>query len=137
MSEFYSVDPNFGPCVDVTVMHSEVTRDKNLALSAKALIDTGAAYTVLHPDVCAQLKLEEFDKVCISTAGGLTQIAVRYLAQLQFQGRPAFHLVCVASLPPSKGTTMLLGRDTLDLCKLTFVYDGGRRAFSLTSNTPG
>jgi predicted aspartyl protease len=92
----------------------------------KALIDTGAALTIINPQIAATCKLSQTDWNKINSVGGATGEYPAYAASIYFPGSdlPGFDVIRVVACPIVKQPffSCLIGRDILRKWVLT--YDG-------------
>jgi clan AA aspartic protease (TIGR02281 family) len=98
-----------------------------------ALIDTGAAYTVLPPETAEFLELEinkDFPKAKLVTASGIIETPVRVLERLEVAGREARELqVVIHKIPDPAPMKVLLGMNLIEKMKL--IVDGKKNDFKL------
>ena len=96
------------------------------ALPVRALIDTGAALTVINPQIASTCKLLQTDWNNITTVGGLAGRYPAYAAAISFPGTdlPHFDVIRVVACPIVKQQffSCLIGRDILR--KWLLIYDG-------------
>jgi predicted aspartyl protease len=98
-----------------------------------ALIDTGAAFTVIPPETADFLELEtdkDFPKAKLVTASGIIETPVRILEKLEIAGQEAKELqVVVHSIPDPAPIKLLLGMNLIEKMKL--IVDGKSNEFKL------
>jgi hypothetical protein len=87
-----------------------------------ALVDTGAAFTAVDEDAARRMGLSPVAVIPIVSATHTVQAPV-YAISLAVPAAPAFHLdlwfVVGVNLAP-QGLLMLIGRDLLRVCQLTY-----------------
>jgi predicted aspartyl protease len=98
-----------------------------------ALIDTGAAFTVIPPETADFLELEtdkDFPKAKLVTASGIIETPVRILEKLEIAGQEAKELqVVVHRIPDPAPIKLLLGMNLIEKMKL--IVDGKSNEFKL------
>jgi len=98
-----------------------------------ALIDTGAAFMVIPPEIADFLELETnraFPKAMLVTASGLIEAPVRILEKLEVSGIEAQKLpVVVHKIPDPAPIKVLLGMNLIEKMKL--IIDGKGRKFDI------
>jgi hypothetical protein len=121
-----------GPKITVTISHPQKTialaRQSHLDLkkpyTVTALIDTGAARTVISPQLAATCGLQQTGVARISSAGHITDrpefVGAIHFPDQELQGFDPMSLV--ACPLPEQDVACLLGRDVLERWNLT--YDG-------------
>ena len=98
-----------------------------------ALIDTGAAFTVIPPETADFLELEtdkDFPKAKLVTASGIIETPVKILEKLEIAGQEAKELqVVVHRIPDPAPIKLLLGMNLIEKMKL--IVDGKSNEFKL------
>jgi len=106
---------------------------KRFRVFEDALVDTGAAFTVIPPVVADFLELETdrvFPRAMLITASGLIEAPVKILEKLEALGTEIERLaVVVHKIPDPAPIKVLLGMNFIEKIKL--VIDGKRRKFDL------
>mgnify|MGYP001118819296 CR=1 FL=1 len=106
---------------------------KRLRVFEDALIDTGAAFTVIPPEVADFLELEtdrNLPRVRLVTASGLMEAPVRILESLEVADIRTGRLQVVAHrIPDPAPIKILLGMNLIERMKLH--VDGKKDRFSL------
>ncbi len=106
---------------------------KRFRVSEDALIDTGAAFTVIPPVIADFLELETsraFPKMMLVTASGLIEAPVKILEKLEVAGIEIEKLpVVVHKIPDPAPIKVLLGMNFIEKVKLT--VNGKRNKFNL------
>lgn len=121
-----------GPKISVTIGHPEkaiaLAKQSHVGLektyTVTALIDTGAARTVISPQLAATCGLQQTGQARISSAGHITD-RPEFVGAIQFpnQGLRGFDPVSLVACPlPEQDVACLLGRDILERWNL--IYDG-------------
>lgn len=121
-----------GPKIRVTVCHPQaaVTIAAKMGIALRppltitALIDTGAARTVVNPQVASTCGLKQTGEAQISSAGHLTK-RPEFAGAIRFpdQQLSTFDPLSLVACPlPEQDVACLLGRDVLERWYLT--YDG-------------
>lgn len=122
-----------GPVIDILISTTRPKLEEGKAiglefqeLAVKALIDTGAALTIINPQIAASCKLLQTDWSMINSVGGLAGEYPAHAAAISFPGTnlPSFDVVRVVACPIIKQPffSCLIGRDILRKWLLT--YDG-------------
>ena len=95
-------------------------------LTVRALIDTGAALTIINPQIATTCKLSQTDWNRINTVGGESGEYPAHAAAIYFPGTelPGFDVIRVVACPIIKQPffSCLIGRDILR--KWLLIYDG-------------
>lgn len=106
---------------------------KRLTVLEDALIDTGAAFTVVPPETADFLELErsrDFPKAKLVTASGIIETPVKILNRLEAAGQVARELaVVIHKIPDPAPIKVLLGMNFIEKMKLT--VDGKKNQFKL------
>jgi clan AA aspartic protease (TIGR02281 family) len=106
---------------------------KRFAVFEDALVDTGAAFTVIPPETAEFLELEidrHFPKSRLVTASGIIEAPVRILEKLEVAGQEMRELqVVVHRIPDPAPIKLLLGMNLIEKMKLT--VDGKNNEFRL------
>jgi hypothetical protein len=122
-----------GPHIEIIISTSRPELEEGRAiglefqeLSVHALIDTGAALTVINPQIANTCKLLQTDWNDITTVGGNAGKYPAYAAAISFPGTdlPRFDVIRVVACPIIKQPffSCLIGRDILR--KWVMKYDG-------------
>jgi hypothetical protein len=122
-----------GPVIDILISTTRPELEEGRAiglqfqeLAVKALIDTGAALTIINPQVATSCKLLQTDWSMINSVGGLAGEYPAHAAAISFPGTnlPSFDVVRVVACPIIKQPffSCLIGRDILR--KWVLKYDG-------------
>ena len=123
-----------GPMLRVEISHPRKTAkiladkgEKIGIITVDALIDTGAASTIITPDVAEKLKLVQTGFMDVTSVQDTQQRPV-YFASVRFQwGR--FKEVSVAACPINNDIGCLIGRDILKHWHL--VYNGAEGSITI------
>ena|SRR5215831_1188229 len=95
-------------------------------LSVRALIDTGAALTIINPQIAVICRLRQTDRNRIIAVGGEAGEYPAHAAAISFPGTelPGFDVIRVVACPIIRQPffSCLIGRDILQ--KWLFTYDG-------------
>jgi predicted aspartyl protease len=106
---------------------------RRFAVFEDALIDTGAAFTVIPPETAEFLELEidkHFPKAKLVTASGVIETPVRILEKLEIAGQETRELqVVVHRIPDPAPIKLLLGMNLIEKMKL--IVDGKSNEFKL------
>ena len=106
---------------------------KRYTVFEDAIIDTGAAFTVLPPETADFLELEtdkRLPKAKLVTASGIIETPVKVLDKLEVAGLEAGELqVVVHKIPDPAPVKVLLGMNFVERMKLT--VDGKSGQFTL------
>jgi len=98
-----------------------------------ALMDTGAAFTVVPPETAEFLELKtdkDFPKAKLVTASGIIETPVRVLERLEVAGQEARELqVVIHKIPDPAPVKVLLGMNLIEKMKL--IVDGKKNDFKL------
>jgi predicted aspartyl protease len=98
-----------------------------------ALMDTGAAFTVVPPETAEYLELttdRDFPKAKLVTASGIIETPVKVLERLEVAGQEARKLqVVIHRIPDPAPIKVLLGMNLIEKMKLT--VDGKKNGFKL------
>jgi predicted aspartyl protease len=98
-----------------------------------ALMDTGAAFTVVPPETAEFLELKidkDFPKAKLVTASGIIETPVRVLERLEVAGQEARELqVVIHKIPDPAPIKVLLGMNLIEKMKL--IVDGKKNDFKL------
>jgi len=121
-----------GPKIKVTISHPRraialaqpLHLDLKKPYSVTALIDTGAARTVISPQLAATCGLQQTGQARISSAGQITD-RPEFVGAIHFPAHEleSFDPISLVACPlPEQDVACLLGRDVLERWNLT--YDG-------------
>jgi hypothetical protein len=138
-----------GPMIDLTVMQSpqrvdalkRAARPYSAPMTVLALLDTGAASSVVDRDLIASLGLGHRGEIHIHTPSTGTAYESRntFDATLAIGGAVSTRLVLtlqvIESDLASEWFFALIGRDVLEHC--VFIFDGPRGEFTLSFEPPG
>jgi predicted aspartyl protease len=106
---------------------------KRFAVFEDALVDTGAAFTVIPPETAEFLELKidkHFPRAKLVTASGIIETPVRILEKLKAAGQKVRELqVVVHRIPDPAPIKLLLGMNLIEKMKLT--VDGKSNEFTL------
>jgi len=106
---------------------------RGLTVFEDAIIDTGAAFTVVPPETADFLALEadkSFPKAKLVTASGIIETPVKLLGRLEIAGVEARELqVVVHRIPDPAPAKVLLGMNFIEKIRLT--VDGKESKFEL------
>jgi clan AA aspartic protease (TIGR02281 family) len=106
---------------------------KRFTVFEDALIDTGAAFTVIPPETAEFLELEtdkDFPKAKLVTASGIIETPVRVLEKLEIADQEVRELqVVVHRIPDPAPIKLLLGMNLIEKMKL--IVDGKSNEFRL------
>jgi predicted aspartyl protease len=98
-----------------------------------ALMDTGAAFTVVPPETADYLELRtdrDFPKAKLVTASGIIEAPVKVLEMLEVAGQEARELhVVIHKIPDPAPIKVLLGMNLIEKMKL--IVDGKKNEFKL------
>jgi predicted aspartyl protease len=98
-----------------------------------ALVDTGAAFTVLPPETAEYLELRTdngFPKAKLVTASGIIETPVKVLERLEVVGQEARELqVVIHKIPDPAPIKVLLGMNLIE--KMRLIVDGKKNDFKL------
>ena len=141
MPSFTTQVPNLreaGPVVEVTIAVGsaleKVLRQGGQAIAApvqaRAMIDTGAARTVVRSDLIAPLQLHPVGSTLIHTASDENIRCPEYLLRPVFPSRVVAETVAVAARLPGQSIQCLVGRDVLE--RGVFIYTGYIGTFTLS-----
>jgi len=122
-----------GPVIDILISTTRPELEAGRAiglqyqeLAVKALIDTGAALTIINPQIAASCKLVQTDWSMINSVGGRAGEYPAHAAAISFPGTelPTFDVIRVVACPIIKQPffSCLIGRDILR--KWLLIYDG-------------
>lgn len=102
-------------------------------LTVRALIDTGAALTIINPQIATTCKLRQTDRSKISAVGGEAGEYPAHAASISFPGSdlPGLDVIRVVACPIIRQPffSCLIGRDILQRWLLT--YDGRQGEFEV------
>jgi predicted aspartyl protease len=108
-------------------------QSKSHTVFEDAIIDTGAAFTVIPTETADFLELEadnQLPKVTLVTASGVIETSVRVLDRLEAAGLETGPLqVVVHKIPDPAPIKVLLGMNFIERTKL--IVDGKNRSFTL------
>jgi len=97
-------------------------KGKKFVVFEDALIDTGAAFTVLPPEIADFLELEinkKFSKATLVTASGLIEPPVKILEELEIDNIRIIKLpVVIHEIPDPAPIKILLGMNFVEKIKL-------------------
>ncbi len=124
-----------GPHIDILISTTGPELEEGRAiglefpeLNVRALIDTGAALTIVSPQIADTCKLSQTDWNKINSVGGESGEYPAHAAAISFPGTelPGFDVIRVVACPIIKQPffSCLIGRDILR--KWLFTYDGRR-----------
>jgi class 3 adenylate cyclase/predicted aspartyl protease len=121
--EGLTIGVEIGPAQADREWAEQVGLEPKRALRAVALVDTGAAVTVINPQIALACGLRPVGEVVISTPGGVSKVR-EYAGAIRFPGSKlsGFDPVRFVAGPLQGPYACLLGRDVLDSWRLT--YDG-------------
>jgi predicted aspartyl protease len=127
-----------GPIVDVKITISTITgntinKDKKktqILFQAVAMIDTGAARTVIREDIIKNLNLNPVGAVLINTPSSTDVQCYEYLIKLLLPQNVAIEAVVIAAPLLGQHIQCLLGRDILK--NGIFIYTGYNNSFTLS-----
>jgi len=122
-----------GPHIEMRVSATRVEIEEGKAvglefpeLSVRALIDTGAALTIINPQIATICRLRQTDRNRIIAVGGEAGDYPAHAAAITFPGTelPGFDVIRVVACPIIRQPfySCLIGRDILQ--KWLFTYDG-------------
>jgi predicted aspartyl protease len=104
-------------------------------LSVRAVIDTGAALTIINPQIATKCKLRQTDRNKINAVGGEAGEYPAHAAAISFPGTdlPGFDVIRVVACPIVKQPffSCLIGRDILQ--RWLFRYDGRTGQFEINA----
>jgi len=110
---------------------------RRLHVFEDALIDTGAAFTVLPPETADLLELEikkDFPRASLVTASGIIETPVRVLETLEVAGIRLERLpVVIHRIPDPTPIKVLFGMNFIERVRL--VVDGKKGGFELKDPT--
>jgi predicted aspartyl protease len=97
------------------------------------LVDTGASFTVLPPEMAEYLELRTdngFPKAKLVTASGIVETPVKVLERLEVAGQEARELqVVIHKIPDPAPIRVLLGMKLIE--KMRLIVDGKKNDFKL------
>jgi len=106
---------------------------KKRSVYEDALVDTGAAFTVIPPETCEFLDLEadnQLPKARLVTASGIIETPVKILEKLEIAELEIWRLqIVVHKIPDPAPIKVLLGMNFIERTKL--VIDGKKGQFTL------
>lgn len=106
---------------------------KRFRVFEDALIDTGAAFTVIPPAISDFLELETnraFPRAMLVTASGIIEAPVKTLEKMEVSGIGIERLrVVVHRIPDPSPIKVLLGMNFIE--KITLIIDGKRKRFEI------
>jgi len=106
---------------------------KKISLFENALVDTGAAFTVIPPEIADLLELEldrDYPKATLVTASGIIEAPVKVLNAVEVADIRVEKLPVVThKIPDPAPLKILLGMNFIEKAKL--IVDGKNEAFSL------
>lgn len=131
-----------GPHIQVLISTTRPELDEGRAIGLEfrelpihALIDTGAALTVINPQIATTCKLLQTDWNQVTAVGGLAGRYPAYAAAMAFPGTdlPDFDVIRVVACPIIEQPffSCLIGRDILRKWRLT--YDGPTGDFEINA----
>ena len=94
-----------------------------------AMIDTGAAATVIREDILAKLNLRPTDQVRINTPTTSAYLCYRYWVRLVFPKDVTIETVVVSAPLEGQHVQCLIGRNVLSYS--TFFYNGPEQSFTI------
>jgi hypothetical protein len=132
-----------GPVIDVLISTTRPELDEGRAVGleyieapVKALIDTGAALTIINPQIASTCKLSQTDWNKINSVGGERGEYPAYGASIYFPGTdlPGFDVIRVVACPIVRQPffACLIGRDILR--KWRFTYHGLKGEFEVSAH---
>ncbi|MEM2105883.1 MAG: retropepsin-like aspartic protease [Candidatus Bathyarchaeia archaeon] len=106
---------------------------RKISVIENAIIDTGAAFTVIPPEIADFLELEvnrEYPRATLVTASGIIETPVRILKGIDVVGiRVDLLPVVVHKIPDPAPVKILLGMNFIE--KVRLLVDGKSGVFSL------
>jgi clan AA aspartic protease (TIGR02281 family) len=106
---------------------------RNISVFENALIDTGAAFTVIPPEIADLLELElnrDYPKATLVTASGIIEAPVKVLNGIEVADIKVEELLVVThKIPDPAPLKILLGMNFIEKIKLT--VDGKNGTFNL------
>lgn len=106
---------------------------RKISVIENAIIDTGAAFTVIPPEIADFLELEvnrEYPRATLVTASGIIETPVRILNGMDVAGvRVDLLPVVVHKIPDPAPVKILLGMNFIE--KVRLLVDGKNGVFSL------
>jgi clan AA aspartic protease (TIGR02281 family) len=110
---------------------------KKFSVSEDAIIDTGAAFTVIPPETADFLELEpnkDYPKATLVTASGIIETPVKTLNRIEVVNIKVENLpVVIHKIPDPAPVKILLGMNFIDTVKL--IVNGKNRIFNLEDPT--
>ena len=106
---------------------------KKMSVFEDALIDTGAAFTVVPPEIADLLELElnrDYPRATLVTASGVIEASVKVLDRIEVAGVKVERLPVVThKIPDPAPLKILLGMNFME--KVRLVVDGKKGTFDL------
>jgi len=106
---------------------------RKFSVSEDALMDTGAAFTVIPPETADYLELElnkDYPKATLVTASGIIETPVKILNRMEVANIKAENLpVVIHKIPDPAPVKILLGMNFIENVKL--IVDGKKGTFDL------
>jgi len=106
---------------------------RTISVFENAIVDTGAAFTVVPPEIADFLELEvnrEYPRATLVTASGVIETPVRILKGIEVAGVKVDLLpVVVHKIPDPAPVKILLGMNFIEKARL--LVDGKNEVFSL------
>lgn len=106
---------------------------KKLSIFENALIDTGAAFTVIPPETADLLELDlnkDYPKATLVTASGIIETSVKVLDEIEVANIKIENLPVVThKIPDPAPLKILLGMNFIEKVKL--LIDGKKETFAL------
>lgn len=123
-------DEDAFPCLQLQVLNKK----KDLAVTAKAIIDTGAAHCLVREELAQQLQLEVLRVADYRHPVFGKMPLTEYLMDLQFDqnGQQVAIIEGIRAgtlIDPHYPAAVIIGVEVLKYC--TFTYEGRQRTFSL------
>lgn len=127
-----------GPVVDIQIAPSQPAVDAMLAagqsapnpVTVSAMIDTGAANSVMAQDLAAQLGLQPIGTVTITTPSSVNVPCLEYVVRLVFPNNTTIETAIIAAPMQGQNVQCLIGREVL--AHAVFVYTGFTNTFTLS-----
>jgi predicted aspartyl protease len=108
-------------------------RGKRFRVSEDAIIDTGASFSVIPPEIADFLELEvdrSFPRARLVTASGVIETSVKVLPELEVAGIKVENLrVVIHKIPDPAPVKILLGMNFIE--KINLEIDGKNNSFEI------